>query len=243
MTWASRLKFFTGILGVLIVVAGLTLIFNQRQSQTTSTSASLEAERYPVGIDYGGTVINSLVKDGDRVTKGQTLFTLQSPSLQADLAKGLLKPETITYTVTDSGVITLTAAVAGTIADVTTEAGSFVQAGQLLATIDRSGSLFVSAEFELTGREYSRVEDGASVKILLPNQTTIAGTVKSISVETVRGSAQTTVKVSSDGLTDGAFNGLVKRGTPVTASLALRNDGILSGISDGFFAFVHKIGL
>jgi multidrug resistance efflux pump len=243
MTWASRLKFFTGILGVLIVVAGLTLIFNQRQSQTTSTSASLEAERYPVGIDYGGTVINSLVKDGDRVTKGQTLFTLQSPSLQADLAKGLLKPETITYTVTDSGVITLTAAVAGTIADVTTEAGSFVQAGQLLANIDRSGSLFVSAEFELTGREYSRVEDGASVKILLPNQTTIAGTVKSISVETVRGSAQTTVKVSSDGLTDGAFNGLVKRGTPVTASLALRNDGILSGISDGFFAFVHKIGL
>lgn len=243
MTWTSRFKLFTGIVVVLIVVSGLTLVFNQRQSQTTSTSASLEAERYPVGIDYGGTVIESLVKDGDRVAKGKTLFILQSPSLQADLAKGLLKPETITYTVTDSGVITLTAAVAGTVTDVSTEAGSFVQAGQVLASIDRAGSLFATAQFELSGRDYSRVEDGAAVKILLPNQTTIAGTVKSISVETVRGSAQTTVKVSSDGLVDGAFNGLVKRGTPVTASLALRDDGILSGVSDGFFAFVHKIGL
>lgn len=243
MTWASRLKLLTGIIGVLIIAAGLTLVFNQRQSQATSTSASLEAERYPVGIDYGGTVISSLVTDGDRVTKGETLFTLQSPSLQADLSKGLLKPETITYTVTDGGVITLKAAVAGTVAAVTTEAGSFVQAGQVLATIDRAGSLFVSAEFVLTGREYSRVADGAAVKILLPNQTTIAGRVESINVETVRGSAQTTVKVSSDGLVDGAYNGLVKRGTPVTASLALRDDGILSGVSDGFFAFLHKIGL
>ncbi|MES2094042.1 MAG: HlyD family secretion protein [Actinomycetota bacterium] len=243
MTWASRIKLFVGIIGVLIIAAGLTLVFNQRQSQATSTSASLDAERFPVGIDYGGTVLSSRVKAGDRVTKGETLFTLQSPSLQADLAKGLLKPETITYTVTEEGVITLTAAVAGTVSDVMTETGSFVRAGQVLATIDRAGSLFVTAEYELSAREYSRVEDGAAVRILLPNQATVSGTVESIDVQTVRGSAQTTVKVKSDGLVDGAYNGLVKRGTPVTASLTLRDDGILSGVSDGFFAFVRKIGL
>ncbi len=243
MTWASRIKLIAGIVGVLIVAAGLTLVFNQRQSQATSTSASLEAERYPVGIDYGGTVLTSLVKNGDRVTKGETLFTLQSPSLQADLAKGLLKPETITYTVTAGGIITLTAAVAGTVSAVNTQAGSFVQAGQVLAIIDRAGSLFVTAKFALTPREYSRVANGAAVRILLPNQTSIAGTVDSIDVQTVNGNAQTKVKVASTGFIDGAYNGLVKRGTPVTASLALRDDGILSGVRDGFFAFVQKIGL
>jgi multidrug resistance efflux pump len=243
MTWASRLKLFIGAVIVLVVVAGLTLVFNQRQTQAASTSASIEAERYPVGIDYGGTVVSSSVKEGQRVKKGDTLFTLQSPSLQADLAKGLLKPTTITYTVTDDGTITLHAAVGGTVTGVTTEAGSFVQAGQVLATIDRAGSLFVSADFVLSGREYSRVVDGAAVKILLPNQVTVVGKVSSIDVQTTNGEAETKIKVTSDGLIDGASNGLVKRGTPVTASLSLRDDGPLSGIGDGFFDFLQKIGL
>jgi multidrug efflux pump subunit AcrA (membrane-fusion protein) len=243
MTWASRVKLFAGIVGVLVLVAALTVVFTQRQSQTTSTSASIEAERYPVGIDYGGTVVERLVKTGDRVKKGETMFTLQSPSLQADLAKGLLKPSTITYTVSDDGIITLTAAVAGTVTDVTTEAGSFVQAGQVLATIDRAGSLFVTAQYVLSGRDYSRIEDGAAVQIVLPNQASIAGTVSSIDVQTVRGEAETRVKVTSDGLVDGAYNDLVKRGTPVTASLSLRDDGIFAGVSDGVMSFLRKIGL
>ena len=243
MTWATRFKLFVGVLMVLVVVAGLTVVFNQRQSRVTSTSASIEAKRYPVGIDYGGTVTDAYVSEGDRVNAGDELFTLQSPSLQSDLAKGLFKPETVAYSVADDGIVTLTAAVAGTVTDISTEAGSFVQAGQVLATIDRAGSLFVSAEYILSARDYARIDDGATVDLLLPNQQVVTGTVGTISVETADGEAESTVLVTSDGLVDGAYNGLVKRGTPVTATLLLRDDGIFAGVHDGIVDFLAKIGV
>jgi multidrug resistance efflux pump len=243
MTWKNRIKLAIGILAVFALVAGLTVVFNQRQSQVASDSASIESTRIPVGIDYGGTVTTAWVEQGDRVEAGDELFTLQSPSLQSDLAKGLLKPETVAYSVSGDGVITLTAAVAGTVSDVTTEAGSFVQAGQVLAILNEAGSLFVTAQYELSGRDFSRIEDGAAVDILLPNQQKIGGTVKSIDVETADGEAKSTVIVESDGLLDGAYNGLVKRGTPVIATLLLRDDGVLAGVDDGWSDFLRKIGV
>jgi len=243
MTWTNRFKLVAGILSVLVVVSGLTVVFNQRQSQVTSSSASIEAKRYPVGIDYGGTVTTADVENGDRVTAGDTLFTLQSPSLEADLAQGLFKPQTVAYTVGDDGLVTLTAAVAGTVSDLSTESGSFVQAGQVLANIDASGSLFVSAEYELSARDYARVEEGADVDILLPNQQVVSGTVTSIDVETSNGKAESTVLVESQGLVDGSYNGLVKRGTPVTATLLLRDDGVFAGVQDGMQDFMRKIGV
>ena len=36
MTWTNRLRLFGGILGVLLVLAVLTLIFNQRQTKAAS---------------------------------------------------------------------------------------------------------------------------------------------------------------------------------------------------------------
>jgi multidrug resistance efflux pump len=243
MTWRTRLKLFIGTLVVVALVAGMTLIFNQRQTQVASASASIDATRYPVGIDYGGTVTQTFVAEGDRVAAGDELFTIQSPSLEADLAQGLVSAATVAYTVDDDGLITLTAAVAGTISDITTETGSFAQAGQVLATLDESGSLFVTAEYTLSARDYSRIEDGATVEILLPNQQTVTGTVDRISVETSNGEAESTIVVKSDGLVDGAFNGLVTRGTPVTATLQLRDDGIFAGVQDGIDDFIRKIGL
>lgn len=243
MTWKNRIKLFTGLIGVFVLVAALTIVFNQRQAQVTSASAAISAERYPVGTDYGGTLLERSVDEGDRVEEGQTLFRLQSPSLQADLAEGLVQPDTIAYTVTSDGLITLTAAVAGMVSEITTERGSFVQAGQVLASIDRSGSLFVSADFVLTSRDYSRIEDGAAVELTLPNQKRIAGVVDSIEVQTADGLAESTIRVTSEGLTDGAYNGLVSPGTPVAARLNLRDDGPLAGVGDGLFDFLRKIGL
>jgi multidrug resistance efflux pump len=244
MTWRSNLKLFIGLIAVLALVFGLTVVFTQRQGQVTSESASIEAERYPVGIDYGGTLIQSFIsEENQRVNKGDVLFTLQSPSLQADLAEGLLKPETVAYTVADDGTITLTAAVSGTVRDVTTQPGSFVQAGQVLATIERAGSLSVVAQYELSGRDYSRIGDGAPVTLRLPNGASLNGTVSTIDVQTVSGEAETTIRVASDALTDGAYNGLVTAGTPVTATLSLRDDGILAGAFDGVSDFLRKIGL
>lgn len=243
MTWRNRFRLLAGLAAVLVLVAGLTIVFNQRQAQVASTSASIEAERYPVGIDYGGTVIDRFVDAGTRVHAGQDLFSLQSSSLQADLSEGLIKPDTVAYSVSDGGLITLRASVDGTVSDLSTERGSFVQAGQVLAMIDRAGSLFVSADYALTPRDYARVEDGATVDILLPNQRQVSGRIESIEVQTADGRAETTVRVASDQLVDGDNNGLVARGTPVTATIMLRDDGVLAGVGDGVSDFLRKIGL
>jgi len=243
MTWANRFKLFVGLVAVVGIVSVLTLVFNQRQAQVMSASASIQAAEYPVGSDYGGTVLDRLVDDGDHVRAGQALFTLQSPTLQADLAEGLVTVDSVAYSVADDGVLTLTASVDGTLTDITTERGSFVQAGQVLAVIDKTGSLFVSADFVLTSGDYARIEPGAAVDIVLPNQTRVAGTMDTLDVQTADGQAETTARVVSPDLVDGAANGLIAPGTPVTATIALRDDGLLAGASDGLFSFLRTIGL
>jgi multidrug resistance efflux pump len=243
MTWINRLKLLTGLLGVVGLVALLTVVFNQRQAQVASMSASIQAAQYPVGTDYGGIVIDRLVDEGDSVTTGQELFTMQSPTLQADLAEGLVSLESVAYSVGADGVLTLTASVDGTVTGIKTERGSFVQAGQVLATVDRGGSLFVSAQFVLTSTDYARVEEGAAVDIVLPNQAKVAGNLESMEVSTVDGQAETTARITSVGLADGQFNGLVAPGAPVSATLSLRDDGPLAGVSDGVFGFLRSIGL
>ena len=93
MTWKSHLKMFFGLIAVVVLVAALTIVFNQRRTQVVSNSASINAEQYPVGFDYGGTVIERYVAENDHVEAGQELFAIQSPSLKSDLVNGLLKAE------------------------------------------------------------------------------------------------------------------------------------------------------
>jgi multidrug resistance efflux pump len=242
MTMKNRLKLVAGLLGVLALVGVLTVVFNQRQAQVSSVSASITAETYDSGIDYGGIVEARLVDEGDSVTEGQPMLVIQSPSLQADLAEGLLQPATVAYQVTD-GKITLASPVDGVVSDVATERGSFVQAGQVLVTVNRARSLAVTAQYLLQHTDYDRVEVGAPARVILPSKEIIEGTVTDVSVQPVDGQAQTTVVITSDALTDGAFHGLATPGTPVQAIIELRDDGPLAGVSDQLFAFLRTIGL
>lgn len=243
MTWANRIRLALGLLVVLLLVAVSTLIFNQRQTQATSTSATIGAESFPVGTDYGGLVTAQFVKAGESVAAGQRLFTVQSLRLQEDIASGLLKPGSAPYPVGDDGTATVVAAVSGTISSIDVQQGAYAQAGTVLAHIDRRGSLFVQADFTLTARDYARVFDGAQVDLLLPNQRMLTGRVERIEVQTVSGRAQSTILVSSSGLAEGTDDGLITPGTPVTATLHLRDDGPLAGPSDAFADLLRKIGL
>ena len=56
MTWSIRLKLWGGILVVAALVFALTLLFNQRQSQVASVTASIDAPAATVGSSYGGVV-------------------------------------------------------------------------------------------------------------------------------------------------------------------------------------------
>jgi multidrug efflux pump subunit AcrA (membrane-fusion protein) len=243
MTLKSRLKLLAGLIGVFVLVGLLTLVFNQRQGQVASVAGSIVSEQFQIGSDYGGIVLERLVDEGDEVAEGEALLRVQSPSLQADLAEGLIQPSTIAYQVESGGIITLAAPVDGFVSDLATERGSFVQAGQVLAKVDRIGSLSVTAEFLLTAGDYARVEADAPVRIVLPNKTIIDGSVQGIEVQLVDGQAETTVTIISDDLVEGSHSGLARAGTPVSATVELRDDGIFAGLSDDLFNFLRTIGL
>jgi multidrug resistance efflux pump len=244
MTWINRLRLFGGLVGVLLLVAILTIIFNQRQTEATSLTATVTADQYQVGAAYGGTVTKQFVKEGDVVKKGQELFTIQSVNLQQDLANNVEIASSPAYDV-DKKKATLTykATVEGQVSDLKAKLGNSLGSGQDFAKISVTDSQYVDAQFLLSPLDYGRVTKGASVSILLPNNQTLPGTVTTIEVATDSGQARTDVRVDSPELKNPDLGNLAKPGTPVVATLQLRDDGPLAGVSDATFDFLRQIGL
>lgn len=241
MTWINRLRLFGGILGVLLLVAVLTLLFNQRENKAASLDATVAADTYDVGAAYGGTVIDQFVKDGDVVEKGDKLFTIQSVPLQQDLSNGLELSDNEAYDVdTKAGTLTYKATVAGQVTALQAKLGNALGTGAPFAEISVVGSEYVDAKYLLSPRDYDRVEKDAQVDILLPDNSVVTGTVSTVKVATEETKALTEVRVESPELSDSK---LAKAGTPVTATLHLRDDGPLAGVSDQLSQFLRQIGL
>jgi multidrug resistance efflux pump len=244
MTWINRLRLFGGVLGVLLIVAVLTLIFNQRQTKVASLDATVATDTYDVGAAYGGTVIKQYVNEGDVVAKGDELFTIQSVPLQQDLANGLKMQDTDAYDVdAKAGTLTYKATVAGQVSDLKAKLGNALGTGAPFASVSVVGSEYVEAKYLLSPRDYNRVSEGANVAILLPNNQTVTGTVSTIEVATENAQALTEVRVDSKELSNESLDTLTKTGTPVVATLQLRDDGPLAGVNDQVFDFLRQIGL
>jgi hypothetical protein len=244
MTWINRLRLFGGVLAVILLVAVLTLIFNQRQTEATSLNATVSAEEYDLAAAYGGTVTKSFVVEGDSVTKGDKLFSVQSVALQQDVNQGLEITSTEAYDVNaDQGVLTYKAVADGKLTELKAKLGNTLATGNPFATITVTDTKYVTANYLLSPRDYARIEKDAQVDILLPNNEIIDGSVVSTKVETDRGQASTEVRVESEALADPALATVTEEGTPVTATLHLRDDGPLAGVNDAVFDFLRQIGL
>lgn len=244
MTWTNRFRLFGGLLGVLALVSVLTLVFNQRQTQAQSQSAEIQTDTASIGAGYGGTVIKQYVDDAQQVQVGDKLFTLQSPALQADVANDIEVKGNGAYDVNaKKGRITYKATVAGRVDGLTAQLGTTLTPGSPFAKITVTGSEYIKAHYLLTPRDYERVEAGAPVSILLPNNQKIAGSVSDIRVSTEQAKAAAEIRVDSTELTDPAIATLTRTGTPVVATVELRDDGPLAGVTDSLFAFARKIGV
>ena len=241
MTWGNRFKLFVGFVLVLAVVAAGTVVFNQRQTQVASTSAQIGAQHYEVGTDYGGIVTDAYVEVGDEVSEGQRMFAVHSLQLERDLILGTISPAEASLA--PDGALVVRASTSGTVSEIALGEGTFASPGSVLATIDAEGSLYAEAEFVLTPRDFGRIEAGAAVVLRLPDGREIGGKVTDLTVETVEGDAHVTAKVEAGGLVGATSDPLVKPGTPLTATLHLRNDGPLAGVHDALSDFAAKIGL
>ena len=172
---------------------------------------------------------------------GDPLFTLQSLQLQRDAAADVVS--NTREGASPDGVLTVFAAADGVVSDVLVEVGEYSQPGAALADVDETGTLFVEAQFHLSPLDFGRIEDGATVEYMLPNQQVLAGSVSTLEVETVDGEAVATIHVDAAGLVWGDEQGLIQTGTPVEATLYLRDDGPLAGVSDRLKSFLHRVGL
>ena len=79
-----------------------------------------------------------------------------------------------------------------------------------------------------------------AVSLRLPDDRTVEGTVQAVSVTTENGQAKTRVTVGSDALKDPKIAELTHPGTPVAATLSLRDDGPLAGPTDGLRCLPHQ---
>jgi multidrug resistance efflux pump len=244
MTWANRIRLVIGLFAVLAIVLVCTLVLSVRQTEVTSASASVKALTYSVGSDFAGTVAELKVKEGDTVTKGEPLLTIQSAAVvTASAVKGGI-PASPSYTVGKGGMLTLNATEAGVVEKLGVQAGGFVSAGSALATIDRAQSLYVQAKFHLDSYDFSRIQKGARVDLVMPDQRQVTGTVSQIRVTTTAdGTASAEVEVRTPQLKLGGDNGLGSPGTPVQATLRLRDDGPLGGLRVMFAQLLQKLHL
>jgi multidrug efflux pump subunit AcrA (membrane-fusion protein) len=230
MTWRKRIGLALGLLSVVVLAAGLTMIVNSNSGKVAGKSASLMAEDYPVGTDYSGTITEQFVKVGDQVTAGQPLFEVQSAALERDLAQGLVNKDNLTHEVRGDNTLVITATNAGQVQDVAFADGAFVPANTTIATVQEAGTMYVEADFLLSAKDYSRVPAQATLDIILPNNQKISAQVGQIQVRTENGEARTLIRAYSDELANGT--GLFAVGTPVQATLHLTNDGIVTDLTD-----------
>jgi pyruvate/2-oxoglutarate dehydrogenase complex dihydrolipoamide acyltransferase (E2) component len=190
------------------------------------------------------TVITQYVKENDSVAVGDKLFAMQSPAMQQDVANKVKVKSTEAYDVdTKKGTVTYKATVAGQVDQLGAKLGTTLTGGQSFARITVTGSQYVDAQFLLTPRDYERVETGAPVSILLPNNQKVDGSVSTIKVATEQGNAATKIRVDSPELADAGLSTLTRSGTPVIATVRLRDDGPLAGVGDAAFDFLRQIGL
>ncbi len=230
MTWRKRIGLAVGLLAVIVLAAGLTMIVNNNSGKVDGKSASLVAEDYPVGTDYSGTITQQFVRVGDEVKAGQPLFEVQSAALERDLAQGLVTPENLTHAVKNNNTLVITATNAGQVDDIAYANGAFVPSNSTIATIQQAGSMYVEADFLLSAKDYARIPKNAKIDITLPNNQQIEAKVSQINVSTENGEARTVVKAQSDQLANGT--GLFAVGTPVQATLHLNNDGVVTDVTN-----------
>ncbi|GAA4724527.1 hypothetical protein GCM10023216_13210 [Isoptericola chiayiensis] len=243
MTWTTRLKLAVGVVVILALCATLTLVLNRRMSQAVSAQATIVAEEISVGTDYAGTVVETFVEEGDVVAEGDPVFTLRSLVLAHDLSIGMVSRKAATYEVTDEGEMTITAPDDGVVSAVDAAPGGFVQSGTVLATLQRHGTISVDARLLLDPADFARIEEGSYARIVLPDQTELPGEVESLAVQSTRNDAEATLTITSAALAQQAGEGIVLPGTPVQASVELRDDGPLAGPDLAFQRFLTRIGL
>ncbi len=225
MKLSGRIKFFFGIIIVFAIVALLTFILNITMSTSHSVQAELSAQARSIGTDYAGLVVKQNVEEGQKITKDQVLFEIDSQQLKQALAAGLVKEKDLPFTLTsDTQDIQLRATSDGVMSTISYREGSFVPAGGVVASAYVVDSLFVVAHFKLSPPDYARIEQDTPIEVLFPDNTKKQASITSVNLESSsdKQNVDTVIKakISDVDMSDFRFS----VGTPVNATLHLKQN-------------------
>lgn len=236
MSFWARLKFLFGMVFVVLIVGLLVLYLNNQMSTVKAVRAELGADSTTLGTTYAGLVTKQTVAAGDKVRKGETLFTISSPQLTQAITDKTIQVASLPFSVDpQTNDILLKATGAGVVEQVEYQSGSFVPAGAVVATVDKADSLYVSAHFHLSPPDYARVKKGNVMNVTFPDNSHARATVYNISLAQTGDVVDTVVKARLQNGTVGDFRFPV--GTPVEASLKLTQRTWYQDVTD----FVHKL--
>lgn len=236
MTWGNRLRLIVGLIAVVAVTTAATYHLNESRGIAQSSTAEVAAESYAVGTAYAGLLVEQHVVVGQHVVEGQPMFVIDSAALRHDLSVGLAG--TAVDAVDDQDRLVVRAAGQGVVTDVSVQQGTFVQASSELATVQLAGTMYVRAEFSLSAPDYARVAEDAAVTIVLPDGRRLAGQASGLTVAAAGDAANVVVMIASAELVAASSDPLVGAGTPVTAELQLRNDGVVTRTFDAVERYV-----
>lgn len=231
MTFKNRLKFFFGLIFVVLLVGALVLYLNNAMSTIQTTKAAINADTSTVGTDYPGLVVKQNVEEGDKVARGETLFEIQSSQLTNSLNNGTVSAASLPFSLSPgSHNILIKATDDGVVQKIDYRAGSYAPLGSILATIDTVGSLYVEAHYNLTPPDYARIKKGSVLSVTFPDNSHETATVYNISLVGNAGAVDTVIRARLQHATLGDFRFAV--GTPVEASLKLSQTTWYQGVKE-----------
>lgn len=241
MTWFNRIKLVIGLVAV-VAVAGIAVIqLDDDRGRATSTTAQIAVDSYTLGTPYSGTVVAQPAETGQPVAEGEAVFVIDSPALELEIAEGLIEPEG-NANIDAEGNFLVRATTPGVLTETLVATGAFVRASSELATVQAEGTLRVEAEYDVTASQYGRLSDDAPVTLLLPDGRELTGSTTDVSVERKDdGTSRVVLSVVSEELSALAREDrLVTSGTPVTAEVQLRNEGVVADVSAAVRSYVSR---
>ena len=231
------------------LVAALTLVFNQRRSQALSLTAQVVADQVTVGAQFGGVVVSQYVAEGDsRRRRATDLFTVVVPrtvGTAGEVVAAGPRCANAAYVVDPKKpTVTYRALATGRAHRCRGTEGGFVQSGSALATITAVGS-----EYAMPSSGSRRATTGGSraapaSTCSCPTTAASRATVRAVSVDDRgRPGPDRGDHRQRRPARHGADAGSSMPGTPVSATLSLRDDGPLAGPTDAMVDFLRKIGV
>jgi len=194
MKFSSRLKFIAGIVGVVAICFSLFLYLDYSMSRVDSLDAQLQSDTCTVGIDYSGIIEKQYVDEGAYIETGDPLFELRSPTLSTAIRNNEVAKSSLLYTVTDDGLVLISAAAPGRVQSIGYREGAFVPANSQIAMINIQHKLYVEATYKLSSPDYARLNKSSKITVTLPDNRAVEATVYDITLATVNKEVLTTVR-------------------------------------------------